>query len=58
MPEPGLTHSDLARRIGALMEDPDALAAAADASRGEGRVDAAERLADLVEAVAEKRPTL
>ena len=31
---------------------------AAEAARGEGRADAAERLADLVEAVAKERATL
>jgi UDP-N-acetylglucosamine--N-acetylmuramyl-(pentapeptide) pyrophosphoryl-undecaprenol N-acetylglucosamine transferase len=39
----------LARMLAALMRDPEKLAAAAEAARGQGRGDAAERLADLVE---------
>jgi UDP-N-acetylglucosamine--N-acetylmuramyl-(pentapeptide) pyrophosphoryl-undecaprenol N-acetylglucosamine transferase len=53
-----LTATILARRLGDLLENPDELAVAADAARAEGRVDAAERLADLVEAVAKERGTL
>jgi UDP-N-acetylglucosamine--N-acetylmuramyl-(pentapeptide) pyrophosphoryl-undecaprenol N-acetylglucosamine transferase len=56
--EKELTPTVLARSLGDLMEDPDELSMAADAAREEGRVDAAERLADLVEAVAKERATL
>jgi UDP-N-acetylglucosamine--N-acetylmuramyl-(pentapeptide) pyrophosphoryl-undecaprenol N-acetylglucosamine transferase len=58
VPEHELTPTVLARRLGDFLEDPEALAIAADAAHAEGRVDAAERLADLVEAVAERGPTL
>jgi UDP-N-acetylglucosamine--N-acetylmuramyl-(pentapeptide) pyrophosphoryl-undecaprenol N-acetylglucosamine transferase len=58
MPEKDLTPTALARRLGELLENPDELATAADAARDEGRVDAAERLADLVEEVAKRRPAL
>lgn len=49
---PDLLASDLA----VLMRDPGRLAAAAAAARLTGRPDAVERLADLVEAVAARRP--
>jgi len=58
VPENELTPTVLARSLGDLMEDPDELSMAADAAHGEGRVDAAELLADLVEAVAKERATL
>jgi UDP-N-acetylglucosamine--N-acetylmuramyl-(pentapeptide) pyrophosphoryl-undecaprenol N-acetylglucosamine transferase len=58
VPEKDLTPTVLARSLGDLMEDPDELSIAADVARGEGRVDAAERLADLVEDVAKERATL
>jgi UDP-N-acetylglucosamine--N-acetylmuramyl-(pentapeptide) pyrophosphoryl-undecaprenol N-acetylglucosamine transferase len=58
VPEEELTPTVLARRLGDLLEDPDELAIAADAAHEEGRVDAAERLADVVEAVAKERARL
>jgi UDP-N-acetylglucosamine--N-acetylmuramyl-(pentapeptide) pyrophosphoryl-undecaprenol N-acetylglucosamine transferase len=58
VPEKELTPTVLARRLGDLLEDPDELSIAADAARDEGRVDAAERLADLVEGVANEPTTL
>lgn len=56
MPESELTVSTLASRLGALMDAPDELAAAAEAAKGQGRLDAAERLADLVEQITAPRP--
>jgi UDP-N-acetylglucosamine--N-acetylmuramyl-(pentapeptide) pyrophosphoryl-undecaprenol N-acetylglucosamine transferase len=50
--ERDLTPAVLAARLRSLMEEPERLAAAAAASRSTGRLDAAERLADLVEATA------
>ena len=50
--ERDLTPQALAARLAILMEEPGQLHAAAVAARGAGRVDAAERLADLVEAIA------
>ena len=50
IPQPGFTSAELATRLAALLADPDALALAADAASGQGRADAAARLADLVEA--------
>jgi len=47
-----LTADSLASRIGELMDEPDLLAAMAGRSAAFGRPDAAERLADLVEAAA------
>jgi UDP-N-acetylglucosamine--N-acetylmuramyl-(pentapeptide) pyrophosphoryl-undecaprenol N-acetylglucosamine transferase len=55
MTERELTVKVLARRIAALMDWPEQLQQAADAAKAEGRADAAERLADLVERVA-RRP--
>jgi UDP-N-acetylglucosamine--N-acetylmuramyl-(pentapeptide) pyrophosphoryl-undecaprenol N-acetylglucosamine transferase len=55
MPEKDLTVATLAKRITALMDWPEELARAAEAAKGEGRLDAAERLADLVEETA--KPT-
>lgn len=54
MPEKDLTPAILAARIGALMDDPEALATAAAAAGATGRLDAAERLADVVERVAHR----
>jgi UDP-N-acetylglucosamine:LPS N-acetylglucosamine transferase len=45
----------LARRLAALMDWPEELARAAAAARAEGRLDAAERLADVVEQVAARK---
>ena len=52
IPEAELTASVLARRIGGLMSEPEELERAAEAALNAGRVDAAERLADLVEEAA------
>ena len=49
MPESELDPSTLARKLASLMDAPDELTAAAEAARAQGRLDAAERLADLVE---------
>jgi UDP-N-acetylglucosamine--N-acetylmuramyl-(pentapeptide) pyrophosphoryl-undecaprenol N-acetylglucosamine transferase len=56
--EADLTPTTLARRLGELIENPEELVTAAAAAHAEGRVDAAERLADLVESVAKERGTL
>jgi UDP-N-acetylglucosamine--N-acetylmuramyl-(pentapeptide) pyrophosphoryl-undecaprenol N-acetylglucosamine transferase len=56
--ERDLTPAVLARRLDQLMESPDDLVKAAAAAHAEGRLDAAERLADLVESVAKARGTL
>ena len=42
----------LAKRIAALMDWPEQLAEAAAAAKAQGRLDAAERLADVVERTA------
>jgi UDP-N-acetylglucosamine--N-acetylmuramyl-(pentapeptide) pyrophosphoryl-undecaprenol N-acetylglucosamine transferase len=52
MPEKTLTPQALGRRLGELMDVPDELSRAADAAKRQGRTDAAERLADMVERVA------
>ncbi len=52
MPEKELTASSLAQRLGALCASPEELETAAAAAQSVGRVDAAERLADLVEEAA------
>jgi UDP-N-acetylglucosamine--N-acetylmuramyl-(pentapeptide) pyrophosphoryl-undecaprenol N-acetylglucosamine transferase len=52
LPEATLTPATLAERLQALMDTPESLTAAATLARGCGRVDAAERLADLVAALA------
>jgi UDP-N-acetylglucosamine--N-acetylmuramyl-(pentapeptide) pyrophosphoryl-undecaprenol N-acetylglucosamine transferase len=52
LPEATLTPAILAQRLGQLMDMPADLTAAAAAARACGRVDAAERLADLVSALA------
>ncbi|MEN3953128.1 undecaprenyldiphospho-muramoylpentapeptide beta-N-acetylglucosaminyltransferase [Iodidimonas sp. SYSU 1G8] len=48
MPQGQFTPQALAERVRALIEGPEALVAAAAASRGQARPDAAERLADLL----------
>jgi UDP-N-acetylglucosamine--N-acetylmuramyl-(pentapeptide) pyrophosphoryl-undecaprenol N-acetylglucosamine transferase len=50
-----LSPARLADELAAMMADPPRLAAAAEAARSQGRPDAAERLADLVENVAVER---
>jgi UDP-N-acetylglucosamine--N-acetylmuramyl-(pentapeptide) pyrophosphoryl-undecaprenol N-acetylglucosamine transferase len=55
MPEKDLTAKSLAERLSALCGAPDELEQAAAAAQSAGRVDAAERLADLVEEVAGER---
>jgi UDP-N-acetylglucosamine--N-acetylmuramyl-(pentapeptide) pyrophosphoryl-undecaprenol N-acetylglucosamine transferase len=52
LPQKELTATELAARIVELMDDPAALEDAAAAATSQGRVDAAEQLADLVESVA------
>ncbi len=54
MPEADLTTVTLARRLDALMGWPEQLQEAAEAAKGQGRSDAAERLADMVERVARR----
>ena len=54
MPERELTPQALAGRLQALMDRPEELSAAAQAARRQGRVDAADRLADLLERVARR----
>lgn len=44
----GITPASLAAQIATAMEDPQHMAAAAEAAKGQGRPDAVERLADLV----------
>ncbi len=56
MPEHELTVKVLARRLAALMDWPEQLQQAADAAKAEGRPDAAERLADVVDRLA-RRPS-
>jgi UDP-N-acetylglucosamine--N-acetylmuramyl-(pentapeptide) pyrophosphoryl-undecaprenol N-acetylglucosamine transferase len=55
MRESDLTVAVLARRLAALMDWPEELARAAAAARAQGRLDAAERLADVVEQVAARK---
>jgi UDP-N-acetylglucosamine--N-acetylmuramyl-(pentapeptide) pyrophosphoryl-undecaprenol N-acetylglucosamine transferase len=52
LPEATLTPALLAEKLHALMDKPADLATAAAAARSCGRVDAAERLADLVSVLA------
>ena len=52
MPESELSAATLGSRLSELTDWPEQLQQAADASRGQGRSDAAERLADLAERVA------
>lgn len=54
MPEKDLTVTTLASRLTALMGWPEELSRAAEAAKGEGRLDAAERLADIVEGEAKR----
>jgi UDP-N-acetylglucosamine--N-acetylmuramyl-(pentapeptide) pyrophosphoryl-undecaprenol N-acetylglucosamine transferase len=56
MPELQLTVSGLAKRLGTLIDQPEELEAAAEAALSVGRVDAAERLADLIEEAAGETP--
>lgn len=56
MIEAETTPADLAAAIGRLLDDPATLAKAAAAARAFGIVDAADRLADLVEECARLRP--
>ncbi len=51
LPTPQFTAAALAQHLSALMGDPARLAAMAQAARGQARLDAAQRLADAVEAV-------
>ncbi len=53
MPQPAFTPDALSERLTALIGAPEQLAAAAAASAGLGRADAAERLADVVSGLAE-----
>ena len=55
-PEAGLTAEGLSSHIASILDDPARAAAMAEAARGLGRPDAAARLADLVERIAEGRP--
>jgi UDP-N-acetylglucosamine--N-acetylmuramyl-(pentapeptide) pyrophosphoryl-undecaprenol N-acetylglucosamine transferase len=55
-PQAELTPDRLAAELTALLADPMRLTAAASAAKTVGRPDAVERLADLVEAVAARRP--
>jgi UDP-N-acetylglucosamine--N-acetylmuramyl-(pentapeptide) pyrophosphoryl-undecaprenol N-acetylglucosamine transferase len=54
-PQPTLTPARLAQEISAALADPGRLAAMAARARTLGKPDAVERLADLVEAVADRR---
>ena len=54
MPESELTPATLARRLADLMGAPEQLREAAEAAKGQGRADAAELLADMVERVARR----
>ena len=58
VPERELTPEALARRLASLMDDPAALERAAAAAKAEGRVDAAERLADLAEELSREGQTV
>lgn len=51
--EADLTAERLSAEVGAILGDPDRAVAMAAAARGQGRPDAADRLADLVEEVAD-----
>ena len=55
MPQQGFTPAALSERMSRFLNDPEPLAAAAQAAAAIGRPDAAERLADLVAGVAEGR---
>ncbi len=54
MPESDLTPATLAHRLAVLMDAPEQLREAAEAAKGQGRSDAAELLADMVERVARR----
>ncbi|MCW5696749.1 MAG: undecaprenyldiphospho-muramoylpentapeptide beta-N-acetylglucosaminyltransferase [Bauldia sp.] len=56
--ERGLTPEALAAELSGLMSAPERLQAAAAAAAGKGQADGAEKLADLVEAVARKEPAV
>jgi UDP-N-acetylglucosamine--N-acetylmuramyl-(pentapeptide) pyrophosphoryl-undecaprenol N-acetylglucosamine transferase len=56
LPQPAFTPHRLAEEISARMDNPDTLAAAAQAAIAVGNPRAAETLADVVEALAEGRP--
>ena len=53
--QPGFTAEEVSGRIEALVRDPDALSVASAAARGRARLDAAERIADLVLELANQR---
>lgn len=53
--QPGFTAEEVSGRIEALVRDPDALSVASSAARGRARLDAAERIADLVLELANQR---
>jgi UDP-N-acetylglucosamine--N-acetylmuramyl-(pentapeptide) pyrophosphoryl-undecaprenol N-acetylglucosamine transferase len=55
MRESELTVATLAGRLAALIDWPEELTRAAEAARAQGRLDAAERLADVVERVARRK---
>jgi UDP-N-acetylglucosamine--N-acetylmuramyl-(pentapeptide) pyrophosphoryl-undecaprenol N-acetylglucosamine transferase len=51
----GLRPNEIGDLMHELIDDPDKLTSAATAARGQGRLDAAERLADLVESLAKSK---
>jgi UDP-N-acetylglucosamine--N-acetylmuramyl-(pentapeptide) pyrophosphoryl-undecaprenol N-acetylglucosamine transferase len=53
--QPGFNAEEVSGRIEALVRDPDALSVASAAARGRARLDAAERIADLVLELANQR---
>lgn len=53
--QPGFTAEEVSGRIEALVRNPDALAVASAAARGRAKLDAAERIADLVLELANQR---
>lgn len=55
VPQPEFTAETLAARLAALLDSPESLAEAAAHARAAGMPDAAARLADLVEAIADTR---
>ncbi len=55
IPQPNFTAEEVSARVAALVGDAGALAAASAAARGRGRLDAAERIADLVLELANQR---
>lgn len=54
MPQPSFTSVALTEKLTMLLNDPAALTDAADAARGQAKPDAAARLADLVETLAQR----